>query len=44
MDMQHFCDVHYAKAFQPISELGGLPKDVYDLIRCKSKTGVIKKV
>lgn len=44
MEMQHFRTVHYAKAFQNVSELDSLAQGVYELIRLEPAfTGVLRK-
>jgi len=44
MEMKHFRKIHYPEAFQPVSELGGLPQEVYDLIRLEpAYTGPLRK-
>ncbi|PHS10610.1 MAG: hypothetical protein COA78_11155 [Blastopirellula sp.] len=44
MEMQHFRDVHYPDAFQPVSELDPLSQEVYELIRLEPAcTGPLRK-
>jgi len=44
MEMQHFRNVHYPDAFQPVSELDSLAQEVYDLIRMEPAfTGPLRK-
>lgn len=44
MEMQHFRQVHYPDAFQPVSELDGLAQQVYELIRREPGfTGPLRK-
>ncbi len=44
IEMQHFRDVHYPYAFQPVSELDPLAQGVYDLIRLEPAfTGPLRK-
>ena len=44
MEMQHFCNVHYAEAFQPVGELSMLAQQVYELIRLEPNyTGELRK-
>jgi len=44
MEMQHFRNVHYPDAFQPVSELDPLSQEVYDLIRLEPDyTGPLRK-
>ena len=44
MEMQHFRTVHYANAFQHVSELDSLSQEIYDLIRFEpSFTGPLRK-
>ncbi len=44
MEMQHFRNVHYPEAFQPVSELDPLSQQVYDLIRLEPAfTGPLRK-
>ncbi len=44
MEMQHFYGVHYPDAFQPVSDLGPLAQEVYDLIRLEPEyTGPLRK-
>jgi len=44
MEMQHFRNVHYPNAFQPVSELDLLAQQVYDLIRLQPTfTGPLRK-
>jgi hypothetical protein len=44
MEMQHFRNVHYADAFQPVSELDPLAQEVYEFIRLEpAYTGTLRK-
>lgn len=44
MEMLHFQNVHYPEAYQPLSELGPLSQQVYDLIRLEPGfTGTLRK-
>ena len=44
IEMQHFREVHFAKAHQSVCELGPLPQAVYELIRLQpSTTGALRK-
>ena len=44
MEMQHFCNVHYAEAFQPVAELSMLAQQVYEVIRLEPNyTGELRK-
>ena len=44
MEMEHFRNVHYPDAFQPVSELGPLAQEVFELIRLEpSCTGPLRK-
>lgn len=44
MEMQHFRNVHYAEAFQQVSELDSLAQGVYELIRLEPAfTGPLRK-
>ncbi len=44
MEMQHFRDVHYAEAFQPVEELDALAQGIYELIRSEpGYTGEMRK-
>ncbi len=44
MEMQHFRNVHYPIAFQPVNELDSLAQKVYDLIRLEpAYTGPLRK-
>ena len=44
MEMQHFRDVHYPDAFQPVSELDTLAQEVYEFIRLEpAYTGPLRK-
>ncbi len=44
MEMEHFRDVHYPLAFQPVGELDSLSQGVYELIRLEpSFTGPLRK-
>ena len=44
MEMQHFCDVHYAQAYQPVLELDVLCQEVFELIRLEAScTGPLRK-
>ena len=44
MEMQHFRNVHYPDAFQPVSELDSLSREVYEFIRLEPAfTGSLRK-
>lgn len=44
MEMEYFRDVHYPAAFQPISDLDPLSREVYDLVRSEpAYTGPLRK-
>lgn len=44
MEMQHFRNVHYPKAFQPVCELDALSQQVYEFIRLEpAYTGPLRK-
>ena len=44
MEMQHFRDVHYRQAFQPVFELDALSQEVYELVRLEPAcTGPLRK-
>ena len=44
MEMQHFRDVHYPEAFQPVVELDQLAQDVFEFIRLEPDfTGALRK-
>ncbi len=44
MEMQHFRNVHYSDAFQPVCELDSLAQEVYELIRLEPAfTGPLRK-
>ncbi len=44
MEMDHFRDVHYPDAFQPVVELDRLARDVYEFIRLEPNfTGPLRK-
>jgi hypothetical protein len=44
MEMQHFRNVHYPVAFQPVCELDPLAQEVYEMIRLESAfTGPLRK-
>ena len=44
MEMQHFRDVHYAEAYQPVSELVALAQELYEMIRLEpAYTGPLRK-
>ncbi len=44
MEMQHFQEVHYPAAFQPVAELDSLAQDVYEFIRLEpAYTGPLRK-
>ena len=44
IEMQHFREVHYPEAFQPVSELDSLAQEVYQFIRLEpGYTGPLRK-
>lgn len=44
MEMQHFREVHYPEAFQPVDQLDHLAQEVYELIRLEPQyTGPLRK-
>jgi hypothetical protein len=44
MEMEHFCEVHYPEAFQPVSELDQLSQDVFKMIRLEPNfTGPLRR-
>lgn len=44
MEMQHFRDIHYPEAFQPVREIDSLAQEVYELIRLEPDyTGPLRK-
>ncbi|MGB7329151.1 MAG: hypothetical protein WBD31_29995 [Rubripirellula sp.] len=44
IEMQHFRDVHYPAAYQPVRELDALSQSVYELVRLEpGYTGAVRK-